>query len=260
MKLRFPSLHLILILSLCASLQAQEKTSEELIIEAKDLLREAVTSSDRASFLAAKNLLEPLTKVDRLAPLARYYLGYADYQLGVVIERMDKDRAVVYLDSAIMHLEIATTQDERFAEAYALLASCYGIKISFAPLKGITLGLKSGSLINKAKSLTPENPRVAFLDAIGTYNTPALFGGGKEKGLNRMKEAAVLFDRWVDRDSLQPSWGHEEVYSWIGRAHLERKEPMLAKKAFEKSLEINPRYGWVKNVLMPKLEKSVQTQ
>jgi tetratricopeptide (TPR) repeat protein len=110
-------------------------------------------------------------------------------------------------------------------------------------------------LISKAKELAPENPRVALIDAISTYNTPSLFGGGKDKGLEKMKKAAELFERWKESDSLQPSWGKEEVHAWIGIAYLERKETILARKSFEKALEINPNYGWVKYGLLPKITK-----
>jgi tetratricopeptide (TPR) repeat protein len=101
--------------------------------------------------------------------------------------------------------------------------------------------------------LSPDNPRVALLEAIGTYNTPALFGGGKEKGLKAMKRAAELFDRWADADSLNPDWGRAEAYAWIGVAHIDRNETILARKAFETALQINPEYGWVKYVLLPKV-------
>jgi tetratricopeptide (TPR) repeat protein len=104
-----------------------------------------------------------------------------------------------------------------------------------------------------AKTLSPENPRVALLGAIGTYNAPAMFGGGKEEGFEALKKAAELFDRWKTSDSLQPDWGREQVYAWIGIAHLDRKETIFARKAFEKALEINPDYGWVKHVLLPKV-------
>ncbi|MGA9364178.1 MAG: hypothetical protein WBW16_07400 [Bacteroidota bacterium] len=44
--------------------------------------------------------------------------------------------------------------------------------------------------------------------------------------------------------------GNEQVYAWIGLAHLDRNATILARKAFEKALEINPDYGWVKHLLM----------
>ena len=107
--------------------------------------------------------------------------------------------------------------------------------------------------MQKAKDLSPGNPRVALLEAIGTYNTPGLFGGGKEKGFEALRKAAELFDRWTMADSLQPDWGRAEVHAWIGVAYVDRHETILARKAFESALRIDPEYGWVKHVLLPRV-------
>jgi tetratricopeptide (TPR) repeat protein len=234
---------------------AQERDSKKDLLDAKQTITVAANTASGELYLQAKSKLQPLKDIEEISALVYYYLGYIDYQMGVIVERMNKDRAADYIDSSIEYLDTAITKDETFAEAYALKASCYGIKISFAPLKGIILGPESGSLISKAKELTPENPRVALIDAISTYNTPSLFGGGKDKGLEKMKKAAEFFERWKESDSLQPSWGKEEVHAWIGVAYLERKETILARKSFEKALEINPNYGWVKYGLLPKVAK-----
>lgn len=236
-------------------ISAQNEKIEQTILEAKQMMFQATNESNRDLFLQAKSMIKPLVPHERFPSIAHYYLGYIDYRMGVVIERLDEERANAYLDSAIEHLEAALEKDEHFAEANALLASCYGIKISFSPIKGIIYGPKSSRLIEKAKELAPANPRVALLDAIGIYNTPAIFGGGKEKGLQAMKRSAELFDKWKDTDPLQPSWGNEEVYAWIGIAHAKRKEVIQARNAFERALEINPNFGWVKYKLLPALIK-----
>ena len=55
-------------------------------------------------------------------------------------------------------------------------------------------------------------------------------------------------------DPLQPVWGHDEVYAWIGLAHLDRDERGRARAALEKALEIEPEFGWVRYVLLPGME------
>jgi len=228
-------------------------SAEQTILRAKALISDGRNGAQRGSFDEAKGVLQPLSGDLKQGALVEYYLGFIDYEMGVAVERMDKDRAVPYLDSAVEHLNAATEKQQGFAEAYALLSSCYGVKIGFSPLKAIILGPKAGSAMSKAKSFAPENPRVALLDAIGTYNTPAMFGGGKEKGLAGFIRASQLFEQWKEPDSLQPDWGKEEVYAWIGIAHLDLGDTILAKRAFEKALQINPGFGWVSMVLMPRV-------
>jgi tetratricopeptide (TPR) repeat protein len=223
------------------------------ISRAKALLRHADNSALAGDFQRAKEVLVAGGKGGAHAALVEYYLGYADYRLGVVVYRMDKEKAIAYLDSAVGHLERAIEADGRCADAYALLSSCCGLKIAYAPYKAIVLGPRSSRAIEQAQELSPGNPRVALLQAIATYNTPPLFGGGKEKGFEGLKRAAGLFETWSQPDSLLPDWGRAEVYAWIGQAHLDRKESILARKAFEKALQIEPDYGWVKYKLLPKV-------
>ena len=239
---------------------SQPLSTAQGISEAKRLIQQGSNTASRDKFEQAQNILTPFVSQGDYQALAAYYLGYIDYQMAVAVNRMDEEKAPANLDSAVVYLKRALEINDNNAEAHALLASCYGMQISFSPMSGIWLGPKSGSEMSKAKELAKENPRVALLGAIGTYNTPALFGGGKEKGYEALKRAAELFDRWKTTDSLQPDWGREQVYAWIGIAHLDRKETILARKAFEKALEINPDYGWVKFVLMPKVASEIGSQ
>jgi len=235
------------------SAQTDSSAIPRTIVRGKAIIQKAINTADQELFAKAENLLEPARHERRFAPLGNYYLGYAAYKRSTILLQIDKDKANVYLDSAVVRFEEAISQDNAFAEAYALLAGCYGLKISIAPIKGMILGMKSGTLLSTAKKLAPTNPRVAMQRAISTYNTPSIFGGGKEKGLEEMNSAAVLFDRWASTDSLQPDWGKDEIWAWIGLARMDRKETIQAKRAFERALDINPDNGWVKHVLLPKL-------
>lgn len=236
----------------------QGGSGTELLIRAKVLIHHGVSAADAEALRQAKTLLDSAGRDHRMVPLVHYYRGYIDYHFAVSVERMQKERAGTYLDSAVRNLEAAIAADKGFAEAYALLASCYGLKTALTPLKGIVWGQRAKSLFGQARRLAPRNPRVAFLEALSVYNTPPLFGGGKEKGLSALKEAARLFEEWQQTDSLQPEWGREIAYAWIGRAHMERREYILAREAFDKALAINPGYLWVRNVLLPALERRVE--
>jgi len=237
----------------------QSRTAVQAIMEAKSLIQQGSNSASKDKFEQAYNILTQFESQGDQRGLAAYYLGYINYQMAVAVYRMDKEKASASLDSAVVYLEKAIEINNSDAESRALLASCYGMQIAFSPLSGIWRGPKSSDQMSKAKELAEENPRVALLGAIGAYNTPALFGGGKDKGFEEMKKSAELFKRWKTIDSLQPDWGKEQVYAWIGLAHLDREETILARKAFEKALMINPDYGWVKYVLLPKITSDSNT-
>jgi tetratricopeptide (TPR) repeat protein len=252
----------ILTIIICNILVAQtnEPGAAERISQAKAIIQRGVNTANQDLLATAENLLSHVQHDSRFSALGNYYLGYVAYRRTVVLRQVDKDRAVAYLDTAVSRLQDAISKDNTFAEAYALLASCYGLKISFSPIKGIYLGPRSNAALHKAKELAPMNPRVALVSAISTYNTPDLFGGIKVKGLEELKRAVELFDQWTTVDSLQPDWGKDEVWVWIGIAHMDRTETIQAKRAFDKALEINPDNGWVKHVLLPKLAAQAEAK
>jgi tetratricopeptide (TPR) repeat protein len=253
---------LILAVALLSTLSAQTDGSgiRRNIVEAKMLIQKATNNANQELFAKAENCLAPARTDPRFAALANYYLGYAAYSRCLALLRVDKDKAVAYLDTAVSRLEEAVSRDEAFAEAYALLSSCLGIKIGFNPSEAMVLGPQSGIALEKAKSLAPDNPRVAMVAAISTYNTPEMYGGSKARGFEEMKRGAELFDHWTSADSLQPDWGKDQIWAWIGIAHMDRKEMIQAKRAFDRSLEINPDNGWVKHVLLPRLAAAAESK
>ena len=146
--------------------------------------------------------------------------------------------------------------DPESAEAWALLNSVYGRQISLSPMKGMLLGRRSQRALDKAQELAPDNPRVVLTAAMSDFNTPGMWGGDKERAMEGFRRAAALFAVEEPADPLHPVWGHREVYAWIGLAHLDRDERDEAKAAFEKALEIDPDFGWVRYVLLPGVEQA----
>ena len=123
-------------------------------------------------------------------------------------------------------------------------------------MKSMLLGPRVGKAAQKAKQLAPDNPRVVLSAAISDFNTPEMFGGNKEKGLQGFQRAAELFAQEEPTDHIQPVWGHREAYAWLGIAYQNQGELESARAAFEKALEIDPDFGWVKDWLLPELEKA----
>ena len=117
------------------------------------------------------------------------------------------------------------------------------------------IGPKAGKAIRKAMELAPDNPRVVLSAAIGDYNTPRMFGGNKESAMQGFQRAAELFALEKPAEPVEPAWGHSEAYAWLGLAYMDRDEKEPAGAAFEKALEVNPDFGWVKYVLLPELEE-----
>jgi tetratricopeptide (TPR) repeat protein len=242
---------------LITSAGAHSQTPDSLIVQGKNQIATAVNKWDAAEMQKARAYFERLLAGKKHEALLHYYSGYCDYRLAIFYQQAKNQEMIKqHLEAAITHLEAAVKLNNKFADAYALLSSCYGQKISMAPMLGMTLGPKSGMTMQSALQLAPDNPRVILLDAIGTFYKPAMFGGDKDKALAGFKRAAELFDKEKNADPLQPDWGHAEAYAWIGVAYLDKKDAAAARTAFERALAIAPEYGWVKHQLYPRVVDS----
>ena len=246
-------LSLVFIFSITYPILAQ--SGDSLIVSGRQMLQAGVNANDLDSMYAARATFERALADTGLSAWGHYYIALADYRIAGLLEGESKDPSE-HLNAAVEHLKKATEIDPQAAEAYSLLSSVYGWQIGLSPMKSMLLGPKSGKAIQKAKQLAPDNPRVVLSAAISDFNTPKMFGGSKEKSLQGLKRAAELFAQEEPTDPIQPVWGHREAYAWLGIAYQNQGELESARAAFEKALEIDPDFGWVKYWLLPGLEKA----
>ena len=239
---------------------ATESSSDSLLVSGKQMLRAGENGGSLDAMYAAKAAFERALADTALAAWGHYYMALADYRIAdylLAAGEENKGVASEHLKTTVEHLQKATEINPQAAEAYALLSSAYGRQIGLNPIKGMVLGRRAQKALKKAAQLAPDNPRVVLCTAIRDFNTPGMFGGSTEKGLQGFQRAAELFAREEPPDPIHPVWGHSRTYAWLGLAHQDRGELALARAAFAKALAINPDFSWVKNVLLPELEKAV---
>ena len=232
------------------------QSGDSLIVSGKQMLQAGENAGDLDAMYVARATFERTLADTGLVAWGHYYIALADYRIAGLLEGESKDQASEHLNAAVEHLKKATELDPQAAEAYSLLSSVYGWQIGLSPMKSMLLGPRVGKAAQKAKQLAPDNPRVVLSAAISDFNTPEMFGGSKEKGLQGFQRAAELFAQEEPTDPIQPAWGHREAYAWLGIAYQNRGELESARAAFEKALEIDPDFGWVKYWLLPGLEKA----
>lgn len=235
---------------------ATGSSADSLLVSGKQMLRAGTLDA----LYAAKAAFERALTDTALAAWGYYYIALADYRIAdylLAAGEENKAAASEHLKTTVEHLQKAIEIDPQAVEAYSLLSSAYGRQIGLNPIKGVVLGRRAQKALKKAAQIAPDNPRVALCMAIRDFNTPGMFGGSKEKGLRGFQRAAELFAQQEPSAPIYPTWGHSRTYAWLGLAHQDRGELALARAAFAKALAINPDFSWVKNVLLPELEKAV---
>lgn len=245
-------------LLLFISTTTQAQSNRELLKEWMDTLDDGSDKRDYNQILKARVFLEQLTNDDSLAIWAHYYAGAASSALANMVregvEPAGKRVQLDHVNNSIQHLESAVEIDPTSADAWMLLASSYVHKISVRPLQAIGLSRKYRRARDLATELEPNNPRVKLMKGIINYNLPGFVGGDKELAEGEFNEALKIFEKEDITHPFQPSWGHDEVHARLGVVYLDRGDLEKARKAFEHALEINPQYGWVKDVLLISLE------
>lgn len=228
------------------------------LLQAKNALADGVNHRKAGTIQQARATFERIAQADtEYADLAHYYAGLAYRRLMDITD--DEKQSLQYADRSIEHLETAVELDDTFGEAYALLASQYGRKMAIKPMYGMVLGPKAEEAMAEAEEHAPNSPRVVFLQAQSDYFTPEQWGGDKERAVRNLRRSIELFESGSPQDSLQPTWGHDEAYTWLGITQMRTDDYRAAASSFRDALEVNPEFGWVKDVLLPKATEAMDS-
>jgi tetratricopeptide (TPR) repeat protein len=223
------------------------------LLEARRLVAAGATRAERSTLRRAIELLDALLRDAPDSVWGHYFAAYARYRLAA-LELGNKQQAAGLLTAACDHLSAATRLDPENAEALALLSSCYGLRIRFAPYKSLWLGERKSQAMAGALRLAPENPRVVLLRALQLFTEPAFVGGDREEARAGFRRAVELFRAAEAPAPPAPDWGHPQALAFLGLACLKSGDRVDARAAFEDALALAPDYHWVKHVLLPHLE------
>ena len=231
----------------------QSIESEAPFAEGKELLQQAIDSSNSDQLYEAQKLFDRARQDGHHEEFALYYLALCEYRLATLFAATPGEQAEC-INRTIEHLKGAIELEDNFSDAHALLASAYGQKLGLKPHLGMALGPEIKRVLEKSKRLDGNNPRVVLMDGISDYYTPAVFGGDKQRAISKVEQALELFAEEEIRDPLQPSWGYDEACAQLGIMRQEAGDIEGAREAFVKALEVNPNNGWVKSQLLPGLD------
>lgn len=169
---------------------------------------------------------------------AQYRLALAQsYAAEVAIEQRDKVKGREYAESGMKAAEKAVALNGNSAEFNRILGTLCGQMISSAGLAGIKYGKCALNSVNKAIELDPKSAEAYVSHGVGNYYLPAAFGGGMELAAKDFQKAIELNPKLAD------------AYLWLGLVMRKESKIPEARKAFAKSIELNPNRIWAKQQL-----------
>lgn len=253
-------IHLISILILAGTIllhSSAQSDLHEFVTAAKETVERGSIEFDKSLLMQGHSMFERALAMEPDNLLLQYHVAYAEYRLMTYLLNREKDRFDPVADKGVERLERILRRKPDWSEAQALLSAIHGLQIAKSWTRALSLGPKANSLAQQATGNDPGNPRAWLMHAAQKLNTPRMFGGSIDEALDAYEKAVDLFENKTDKDPLEPTWGYADALVWLGITYerLDRDDEALA--VFNKALEIEPEFGWVKYNLLPALEKKL---
>lgn len=151
--------------------------------------------------------------------LPYYYASYSQIMKGRKMMMEGKTSELDPIaDRAQKYLDQASRLESENAELYILQKMIHGLRLVVNPMERFQTELLLGNEnLQKAKELTPNNPRVTLLEGQDLYFTPEEFGGSKI-------EARKLFEKSIEqiktylapsKTKFYPNWGKAEAEHFL---------------------------------------------
>jgi tetratricopeptide (TPR) repeat protein len=166
---------------------------------------------------------------------AHYTLALAQSHLAeVALELRDKNMAKNVAEAGIKVAERAVALRPDSSEYNRLLGTLCGQVIPANVLLGLRYGKCAQDSVTKAIKLDPKSSLAYLSRGVGNYYLPPALGGGPELAIKDFEKAI----------QLKPK--NAEAYLWLGIALRKLNRNAAARKAFSRSLELNPRRLWAR--------------
>jgi tetratricopeptide (TPR) repeat protein len=188
--------------------------SPEYLREMKENIH-ILDSVDRySSILSIAIQFEEISKTEVKEWLPLYYAAYGLLQAAFAVQ--DNDKRDELTDRAIGMIEKALVLAPAESELFALMGYAYISKMNTgSTISDIKYLPKAKQVLTRAGQLNPANPRPVYLLGNITYNTPKIYGGGKEKAMPMLNEALEKFNRFKPVNPIMPAWGKKDCLELI---------------------------------------------
>ncbi|HCZ34409.1 MAG TPA: hypothetical protein DHV26_00615 [Cytophagales bacterium] len=158
-----------------------------------------------------------------------------------------------HVDAAKELIKELIDQNPKSGEAAAMLSGIYGNEIAYSSMKGMFLGGKSSGLADKGIKLEPASALVWRIYGTNKYYTPAAFGGDLEEAVKAFEKSISIFES--KPDTLKQNWLYIDTLALLGQAYAKSGATDKAISTYEKALQQEPSFGWVKFSLLPAAKK-----
>lgn len=202
---------------------------------------ELQVARDRQDRAALEKMAEQAAAAEQKADgdaAAHYRAAVAYSYLAEVAQEMrDKGGVKRAAEAGIRSAERAVALKPDVAEYHRILGTLYGQIVPVNVLAGLSYGKKAQDAIAKAIEQDPKSSAAYVSRGVGNFYVPQGLGGGLDLAIKDFQKAIELNPK------------SDEAYLWLGLAMRKANRNADARKAFSRSLELNPNRIWAKQQL-----------
>lgn len=165
------------------------------------------------------------------------------------VKRINEARRKPLLDEAQRLLEEHLAESPDSPYALLILSQVHQARIT-GMMSGMRHGRRAGELLEQAVTSGPENPHVIYHKGITHLMAPGPFGD-RDAARRRLREAVAMFESALEEEPF--AWGYAEALAFLGLALARDDDEARAEEYYERALQIEPGYAWVRDELLPDL-------
>jgi len=200
------------LIALLTGLACQAQSDKYVAAMQKNIaLLDSAKSIDQLESLAAT--FERIGDAEKTQWLPYYYAALAQTWVGWNPDTKDKDANSRKINAYLAKAEAI----EKNAETYAVENMSATQQMLVDPQnRWMTNGKDASEALQKGLAADPNNPRLYYLQGMSMFNTPAQFGGGKDKAKPLFEKSVALF-KTAQPKPLYPTWGQKQAEDMLAQ-------------------------------------------
>jgi hypothetical protein len=198
----------LLFAAICANAQ-----SDKYVAAMKKNLELMDSAKTTADFQNVTNNFERIGDAEKTQWLPYYYAGLALTRIGWMDQKLDKDANADKIKALCDKAEAI----DKNAEILTIRNMAATQEMMVDPqTRWQTYGMEASADLQKGMQLDPNNPRLYYLQGMSLFNTPAQFGGGKDKAKPVFAKSVELFKK-EEHKPLYPDWGKDQAEEMLAK-------------------------------------------
>lgn len=160
------------------------------------------------------NAFERIAEAEKNQWLAYYYAAYCNATAGLLvgsggdITTAKADKTDPYADKAEKQIKKAEEMMKNNSEIFIVKKMVATLRMLGDPMnRYMTYGPEAQAMLDEAKKLDANNPRVYLLEGQDKFFTPQEFGGSKEEAKVLFEKSKQLFETFKPASTVHPNWG-----------------------------------------------------